>query len=270
MTKQFSAGRLIRSLPLSIPLAFVLILGSGGTALAQDTATKADVWQFEITPYLWATRMNGDVQTDRVPKTDVSMRFPDILENLDFGFMTAFEARKGRWGILFDGMTMKVSDAATSSSPDASLSVDANVRIQQTMLATAIAYRIVDAPTALDLIGGLRYNRIHVDTDIDARLFGLTGTVSQSDKKDWVDPYVGIRVIQALNAKWNAIGYLDIGGFGVGSDATWQGQVGLSYAYSGSTQLSLGYRYMKVDYQDDGFRYSMANDGLYTGLGIRF
>ena len=32
----------------------------------------------------------------------------------------------------------------------------------------------------------------------------------------------------------------------------------------------LGYRYISVDYDKDGFVYDMANSGLYLGLGIRF
>jgi opacity protein-like surface antigen len=270
MMKHRIAGR-SRHLALTFPLLLASMLGSSGSALAQTTAEAADAWQFEVTPYLWATRMKGDVQTTRLPKTEVDMKFSDILENLDFGFMTAFEARKGRWGFLFDGMYMKVSDGASASLPGGALVVDAKARVQQTMLAGAVAYRVMEGHAALDLIGGLRYNKIDVDADIDPSLFGGVGPrVSRSGKKDWVDPYIGLRVIHPLNAKWHAIGYVDVGGFGAGSDTTWQGMAGLSYAYSASTSLNMGYRYMKVDYKDGGFRYDMANDGLYAGVGMRF
>lgn len=258
--------------PSALVWIFVLVLGIGGSgyASAQSIGSDARVWQYEVTPYLWATRMKGDVKAGPLPKISVDMKFSDILENLDFGFMTAFEARKGRWGLLLDGMYMKVSDSATASRSDIGLSVNAKARIQQSMLAGAVAYRAVEGPVLLDLIGGLRYNKIDADAKIDASLYGLPGTVSRSGEKHWTDPYVGMRAIMPINDKWMAIGYIDIGGFGAGSDSTWQGMVGLKHAYSSSINLSMGYRYMKVDYDKGGFRYDMANDGLYAGVGIRF
>lgn len=251
-------------------LASLLALGGSGNAFAQGTANDAGSWQHEVTPYLWATRMKGDTQAGSLPNTHVDMKFSDILNVLDFGFMTAYEARKGRWGLLLDGMYMKVSDSAMASKSDIGLSVTAKLRLQQSMLAGAVAYRAVEGSIPLDVIGGVRYNKIDADASIDASLVGLAGTVHRSGKRDWTDPYVGMRVTYPINDKWNAIGYADVGGFNVGSDFTWQGMAGLDYAWSKSVTAKFGYRYMKVDYDKDGFRYDMANDGLYAGVGIRF
>lgn len=247
-------------------LSFLLACGGSGYAIAQDTGA----WQHEVTPYLWATRMKGDTAAGSLPKTSVDMKFSDILDVLDFGFMTAYEARKGRWGVLLDGMYMKVSDGATASRAGGALSVTAKLRLQQSMLAGAVAYRAVEGAIPLDVIGGLRYNKIDADASIDASLFALAGTVRRSGERDWTDPYVGMRVSYPLNDRWTAQGYLDVGGFGVGSDFAWQGIAGLDYAWSKSMTMKFGYRYMKVDYDKDGFRYDMANDGLYAGVGMRF
>jgi len=246
-----------------------LAVASPFSAIAADPAAEAG-WQFEITPYLWATRMDGEVKAGRLPKTDVDMKFSDILENLDFGFMTAFEARKDRWGILFDGMYMKVSDSAGASRPGVGFSVDADARVEQSMIAAAVAYRMVEGETPVDLIAGARYNKIDVDAKIDATLFGLAGTVKRSGDKDWVDPYIGVRAFYPVNPKLTAVGYLDVGGFGVGSDFTWQGLAGLKYSVTDTIQATFGYRYMEMDYDDGGFEYDMANDGLYAGAAFHF
>lgn len=247
------------------------MLGCGyAHAQSDGSASGKSSWQYEVMPYLWATRMKGDVQAGPLPKTSVDMKFADILENLDFGFMTAFEARKNRWGVLFDGMYMKVSDSASASRSDIGLSVNARMQVKQSMLAGAIAYRAIEGSMPVDVIGGIRYNRIDAEAKIDASLFGQSGTVKRSGSKDWVDPYIGARVTLPISEKWKATGYVDVGGSGAGSDLTWQGMAGLTYAYSPSTIINVGYRYMKVDYDDGGFKYDMANDGVYVGLALRF
>jgi len=56
--------------------------------------------------------MNGSVGAGQLPPINVGMSFSDILENLDAGLMGAFEARKGRWGVLLDAIYMKLEGSA--------------------------------------------------------------------------------------------------------------------------------------------------------------
>lgn len=270
MDKQLSHHR-YRSNIKTGSLALVLFVAmGGGHAYGQSNAD--DNWQYEVMPYLWATAMNGNVQAGQLPRTSVDMKFSDIVDVLDFGFMTAFEARKGRWGFLFDGMYMKVSDSATASRADIGLSVDAKMQLKQSMVAAAVAYRAIEGNTPVDVIGGARYNKIDAEAKIDAGLFGgvVGTTVKKSGQKHWTDPYIGIRATMPINERWKGIGYIDVGGGSSGSDLTWQGMAGLIYTYSPSVTINMGYRYMKVDYDDGGFKYDMANDGLYAGIGFRF
>ena len=81
-------------------------------------------------------------------------------------------------------------------------------------------------------IGGLRYSKIDVSAHINASLFGLTGSAARSGDKDWVDPYVGVRIQHPLNERWTLVGYGDVGGFGAGSDFTWQVALGAAYDFS--------------------------------------
>jgi predicted porin len=243
--------------------------------MAQSSGEQAGRWQFELTPYFWAAGMKGDVQAGNLPKTSVDMSFSDIWDNLDFGAMGAFEARKGRWGLLFDAIYMKVSTSATSSRTGpgpigATLTANANLTMEQTMLAAAVAYRVSDGPTATDVIGGARYSKIDADASISGSLFGQTGFVARSGDKDWVDPYIGVRVQHPIADRWTVVGYADIGGFGVGSDLTWQALAGVDYHFSKTLSGNFGYRYLDVDYDKGGFLYDMANSGLYLGVGIRF
>ena len=44
----------------------------------------------------------------------------------------------------------------------------------------------------------------------------------------------------------------------------------MNYAFTKSVTGKLGYRYMSIDYDKDGFRYDMDQRGFYVGVGIRF
>lgn len=237
---------------------------AGVTAGAQ----AADAWQFEATPYLWASGMKGDAQFGRLPKTAVDMSFSDIFDILDFGLMGAFEARNGRWGFLFDGMFMRVSDSANASRGP--LKVGADVQVEQTMLAGAVAYRAVEGKAPVDLIAGVRYNKIDIDAKVEGSLFSLAGTVKRRGDLDWIDPYVGVRIEYPLTERLSLLGYADVGGFGVGSDFTWQGIAGVNYEFSKSVVGKFGYRYLRVDYDKDNALYEIRSDGVYLGASIRF
>jgi len=61
-----------------------------------------------------------------------------------------------------------------------------------------------------------------------------------------------------------------VGGFGVGSELTWQVAAGVNYMISPTFTARGGYRILKVDYDKDGVVYDMKTSGIYLGLGIRF
>jgi len=251
------------------------LLGLAAPAAAQATDRQTGAWQYELTPYLWAAAIKGDVQAAALPKIGVDLSFSDIWHDLDFGLMGAFEARKGPWGMLFDAIYMKISTSATATRTGpgpigATATATANLTMEQTMLSAAVAYRVAEGVTATDVFGGLRYNKIEANADINGSLFALSRTVSRSGDKGWVDPYVGLRIQHPIVARWTLIGYGDIGGFGLGSDFTWQVAVGARYDFSKTISGKFGYRYLSVDYDKSAFLYDMSNNGLYAGIGIRF
>jgi len=264
-----------RRCQLGLLLAAALSIGHVTSAQAQTRSSASGGWTYEFTPYLWGAAMKGDVEAGTLPKTSVDMSFSDIVDILDFGLMGAFEARKGRWGFFLDAIYMKVSDSATASRTGAgplgaTLTVGANLQLEQTMLAGAVMYRLTDGSTPVDLVGGLRYNKLDVEATADFTVLGLAGSRSRNADKDWVDPYIGVRIQHPISDRWTFVGNADIGGFGVGSDFTYQLAAGLDYNFSKSISGKLGYRYINTDYDKGGFRYDMKMEGLYLGVGIRF
>ena len=91
-----------------------------------------------------------------------------------------------------------------------------------------------------------------------------------SGRKDWVDPFVGVRGRYQLSPKFYVAGKADIGGFGVSSELVWQVYGGVGWQMSKRTALELGYKYFAIDYSDGGFTYDVANSGVMTAFSIKF
>src|SRR5688572_475206 len=145
---------------------------------AQSGAWTPDRWTFEVTPYLWAAGLKGDTQVGTLPLISIDVGFDKIFDHLDFAAMGAFEARRGRWGFLFDGQYMKLSASGTArrTGPGpvgATLTATADLTVEQTLLTGAAAYRLFEGRTAFDVLGGVRYSKIDLQGNITASLFGL-------------------------------------------------------------------------------------------------
>jgi hypothetical protein len=93
-------------------------------------------------------------------------------------------------------------------------------------------------------------------------------TAGQTQK--WVDPVLGARF--RLNANKGIFFNLkgDAGGFGVGSQLTYQIYAGMGKEFKERYSVLLGYRYLFVDYTSGGFVYDVHMNGLLTGFNIHF
>ena len=77
---------------------------------------------------------------------------------------------------------------------------------------------VVSGASSLDLLAGGRY--WHQDVTASATLGPLNA--DRSGSVDWVDPFVGARLRQQIGHGESLVLRADVGGFGVGSDASWQ------------------------------------------------
>jgi hypothetical protein len=80
-------------------------------AAAGDDDAAAGSWQFEATPYLWAAGLDGTLAINNRPQQDLTVQqdFSGLFKILDLAASGSFEARNGRWGVLFDAVYFKVS-----------------------------------------------------------------------------------------------------------------------------------------------------------------
>ena len=98
----------------------------------------------------------------------------------------------------------------------------------------------------------------------------MAAPVSLSDSQDWVDPLLGARFRVNFNKGWSATLKGDAGGFGAGSQVTWQIYTGVGKEFKQKYSLILAYRRLDVDYRSGGFRFDTAMSGAMLGFGIRF
>lgn len=241
-------------------------LGAGLPTQAQAPAPASDGWSFGLTPYVWFAGLEGDVGAiSGLPPVSVDAGFGDIIENTDFTFMLAAEARRGRFGVITD-----LSYLALSSDGDTPGALFSTAEVESTTFFATVAgaYRVwADDRIAVDGAVGARV--WYVDTKIDLGA-GLVAARSIEDDEVWADPVIGVRSRAELGRSFSLIGAADIGGFGLASDFTWQILGTLAYEVADWVSVRAGYRHLEVDYEDDGFVWDVELSGPLVGATFRF
>jgi opacity protein-like surface antigen len=134
-------------------------------------------------------------------------------------------------------------------------------------------YRVLDERTKVDVLGAARYTQL--DTALSLAVTTGSpllpdGSRSVNARESWWDPVIGVRVLVPIAEAWTLVGYADIGGFGVGSDLTYQLLAGVNWQFAKSATAKAGYRYIYQDYKNNGFVWDMTASGFYLGAGFRF
>lgn len=219
-------------------------------------------WTFRSAPYLWAQGIEG---TAGVLGTtgEVDMSFSDILSDLDFAYMGAFEARYGRFSIIAD---INYADTSDHIATRGVLFTGGDINMKQFLATVTLNWTVLDTPgTTIDLYGGVRLNNVDIDLDL-ASVAG--GFVSQSGDEFWADAIVGVRFQTSLSDRWFLRASGDIGGGS--SDFTWQAGAVLGYRVTESCSVGLGYRSMGTDYQSGGFTWDITAHGPVLGVELKF
>lgn len=224
-------------------------------------ADSGDSWEFGAAIYGWFPDISG--QTTFSPPGgdgDFTVGIGDILDNLQFTFQGAFDARKGQWGLLTDVIYMDLGKTKTNIREgvigDIELPIElegsVNLDMKSWIWTTAAYYRMVDQQeTTFDLLGGVRY--IDVDQSLGWRFSGEAGQTPLPGRNGEVavsgsnwDAVIGLRGRLALGQgnKWFLPYYADVGTGD--SDLTWQAMAGVGYAF-GWGEVSGVWRHISYD-----------------------
>ncbi len=243
-----------------LPILFIFLAPLDAHAQAPSTPV------YQATAYVWAAGAGGTFQPlPGGPVLEVDRSFSELFDDIAVAFFMTGFVRIDRLVFLGDFSHVTASRRGLVMVPGVGPAPAAG-DLRQTSLTLEGGYRVVDEPGgSVDLLGGLRAWWVNADVDVAG------GAVSRSPRHRFADPIVAVRGNARLHPRWTAIGYLDGGGFGVGSDATWQAVATVNFDLSHSVFLSGGYRVLSVDYESDaGSRADLTNAGFLVGLTLRF
>jgi hypothetical protein len=247
------------------------------------SATREDAWQFGALVYAYYPQIGSKVTFPNGQSSDVTVDANNIYNNLKFGVLGSFEARKGKWGMYTDLMYLNVgafkSRFHNLSIGDAGLPADvsasANFDLKSVIWTLAGTYRVVSAPdAALDLLAGARL--LDLKESLDWTLNGNIGQIpapgragTQSAKNNFTDGIVGIkgRLAFGEDLKWFVPYYGDIGAGD--SKLTWQAMGGLGYAFSWGEIIG-GWRYLDYQFKSDSKADNMSLSGPMLGAAFHW
>lgn len=243
------------SVLLAAPLASA---GAGGETPDDGPGGDSSRWRFEFVPYLWFANIDGTIGLDPLPAARFAADSIDPFVNLDFAAGEAFTARKGPWVLLSDVTFTKLGvDETVSSSA---------VEIDSVLLWASLAagYAVVDAPGGrVEVFAGARYMLLDNDGESSG---SVTASVSNADH--WFDPIVGFDARGRLAERWSVGLLADVGGFGVGSDLSYELLPRLTYDWNEILSLNAGYRLLSMDFESSDLEYDVQESGWILGVGF--
>jgi len=269
---------------VNVVLALVLVVftswsmanGQAAQPSKGGAASEGSKWEFTLTPYMWAPTIDSKVTVGGYD-AETTTTFSDIWRNLNAAGMLHFEARKEKVGFFLDPMYMKLrADGTFKRRRDPNVPAiprDLTLTYEQWIVEFGGFYQVGKRPVGqskrqwmtLDILGGGRYWWVRADLDTST-------VINPTRTNQWVDPIIGARFTADLTSKliFNIRG--DIGGFGVGSDFTWNGIAVFGYRFSDRITGLLGYRALYIDYKNGsgGARYEETIHGPIMGLAFVF
>ena len=247
---------------LTICLLGSLACAIGGVATAEDGA-----WRHTAIVYGMGAALDGDAYVGRL-HVPVEMSVSDVFDSLEFGAMAAYRMDNGTWSITGDATFMGLG--GTGTAPRRGL-VKGDVDVDQTTLSVTLGRRLTPS---LEALFGLSY--FDLSTDVKVTTTGPLGLVSAkaSAGADWIDPLVGLQYNVPIGDAWRFNLRGDVGGFGVGSDLTYQVLTNFRWQANERIGVVFGYRLIAFDYEDGDEggshyqRYDLVEQGPFVGMTI--
>jgi len=260
-------------------VAAVAILVAALTTGPAQAQSAGDDWRFWFILYGWFPSIGG---TTSFPTSgtgpSLNVDASTIPDHLQFAFMGAFEARKGRWGVFADYDYMNLSASKSASRdfsfrdlPIGALTADLNYDLKGNVLTLTGVYGMSQSPEVVaDLMLGTRM--LNLKQNLGWTFNGNLGPIPLLNRTgstelsftNW-DAIVGVkgRVRFGDGGRWYLPYYADIG---TGqSKLTWQAMAGIGYSWS-SIELLAVWRYLDYDFKSSSQVDSLTLNGPAIGI----
>lgn len=266
-----------------LAVGYVFSLTAVSPVAAQDGFPgdkTRDQWTNDLVVYLWAVNMDSDLTVGRL-QAPVEASFGDLWSVLKFAASAHYEGRKGDWGLFLDGSYTNLGEDGVTviEGPGGEvptlLTADYRVKFYRGEVGAALS-PFDFSSMRVDFLGGIRYTSQNLSLAFDTPL--PIETVDRGFDESWIDPFFGMRwgIGFGKYNRWMFLTRADVGGFGIGSDVTFNALANFGYRISQLIYVSLGFRYLYTDYENgtvntsDYFAYKGNETGLKLGLGFRF
>jgi hypothetical protein len=215
-------------------------------------------WQYAVSPYLWAAGMDGSLAV-ATREGNIDVPFSDIFDNLDFALMGHFDMRNERWMLSSDLVFVDLEHRENLIEGELTAGID------MTLFEVTGGYRVT---TVFTVLAGARW----VDMGASLKHTGGFNPGDADAHRSWIDPFVGAHAFVPISKKWWIGLRGDVGGFGVGSELTWQAWANLGFRASHLVSIVLGYHALDMDYEDGSGVQYVNLDLMISGpqLGVAF
>ena len=234
----------------SLLMALALLAWLPATVRAEN-----DSWKFDASLNLFAAGMSGEIGVRGQPVV-VDLSASDIFENLSAAAAGRFTVGYERWffSTEFSYLELEVESTAV------------NVELKQWLVEPSVGYEFCEFFRGF---AGARYN------SIEAEVIFLGPPLVGGGTEEWWDPIIGVEVsLPLVRGKLSFDGRFDVGGFGIGSDFTWQAYPHFDWRFAKWGSAQLGYRWLGTDYEDGSglnrFVYDVVVQGFQLGLTFHF
>jgi len=247
---------------------FLMICFSGINSLAAQEPGTEKKWHFLADVYVMFPYMDGETGIGNSLTVPIDANPGDIFSKLQMAAMLYLEARTDRWAINSDLVYMKLNQEVTPGR----LLHSGTVGAKQLVWEVAGLYRIL--PFWEVGVGG-RLNYLQTELDVRRNVFpGGTEEVTGKHDDIWIDPILITRFTTDINDKWLFQFRGDVGGFGLGSDLSWQLQAYAGYRFTKMFQITAGYRILSTDYSKEAdfneFVFNVKEFGPVIRFGFNF
>ena len=243
LTGSISIGKIVGA------LSAALLVFCSCHAFAEDPSAE-EGWQHSVDIYVWGAAVGGETNSG----TGVDVSFGDLLDNLEFSAMGAYQARKGKWSVMADVIYLDVSNTVRVDLGGELINVPVEVDTDLTswVVHAGGAYNFYEGEK--DSMAGLTFGARFLDmsTDIlvafESRIPELDPEIPISASEGLLDFFAGFHGVVPLGERW----YLPwAANIGTGdSDISWAALAGVGYRASHLWNVVLTYRHQAWNFDN--------------------
>lgn len=247
-----------------------IVAGALLAAVCVTPSAHGAEWRHTVLGYGMGAAIDGTTQIGDVA-VPVDLSISDVFDALEMGAMAAYRADNGTWSITGDATYMGLG--ATTQSEQGRVRGD--VEIDQYTLMGTLGRRVADP---LEVLFSLSYFDLSADVEVrtTAPVTGEVTTRKAGAGAHWVDPLIGLKYSLPFRDAWRLDLRGDVGGFGVGSELSYQLLGTIAWQSQGNAGIVFGYRLISFDFEDGQRgtrhyeRYDLSEQGPLVGVTWQF